>query len=349
MAEQKAVMITGRGERLVLGTRPIPTPGPNEVLVKISIVGLNPHDQYVRDLGYFIGDNVPSPFGIDIVGVVHALGKGVDKFQVGDLVFGNGDPFIGDYMGTQEYAIMDVSFMGRVPSSITQDEAATLPLNVLTMYIALFHPSTHAIPSPLAPEGQFFDYKNTPLAIIGGGSNCGKFAIQLAKWAGFGTIIAIAGKANSNLLRDLGATHLIDRTLSNDDIEAQVRSIVGDNLLHVCTAVATKDLTLGARILSNSKKGILVPLTAGEVDDTKLNKQAGYELRRFLCRPHEDDRRELSTVFWKSFPDLVDKGVFKPTPFEIVKGLDADKINEILDQYGAAKNPTRPNVHVSDV
>ncbi|KAL7932979.1 GroES-like protein [Trichoderma chlorosporum] len=349
MAEQKAVMITGRGQPLVLGSRSIPTPGPNEVLVKINITGLNPHDQYVRDLGYFIGDNVPSPFGIDLVGIVHALGKDVDNFQVGDLVFGNGDPFIGNYMGTQQYAIMDVSFMGRVPPSITQDEAATLPLNVLTMYNALFHPSTHAIPSPLSPEGKSFDYKNTPLTIVGGGSNCGKFAVQLARWAGFGTIIAIAGKAKSNLLHELGATHVIDRTLSDDDIEAQVRSIVGDDLLHVCTAVLAKDLTLGARLLSNSKKGILVPLTAGEVDDTKLNKQAGYELRRFLCRPHEDDRRELSTVFWKSFPELVEKGFFKPTPFEIIKGLDADKINDVLDQYGAAKNPTRPNIHVSDV
>ncbi|QYT02078.1 Alcohol dehydrogenase,zinc-containing [Trichoderma simmonsii] len=349
MAEQKAVVITGRGQPLALQTRPVPTPGPNEVLVKVNIVGLNPHDQYVRDLGYFIGDNVPSPFGIDLVGVVHALGKDVDKFKVSDVVFGNGDPFKGDYMGTQEYAIMDVSFMGRVPSSITQDEAATLPLNVLTMYIALFHPSTHAIPSPLTPEGQSFDYKNTPLVIVGGGSNCGKFAIQVAKWAGFGTIIAIAGKAKSDLLVELGATHVIDRTLSDSEIEAKVRSIVGDDLLHVCTAVKAPDLTLGANLLSNTKKGILVPLTAGEVDDSRLNKQAGYDLRRFLCRPHEDDRRELSTIFWKSFPDLVEKGVFKPTPFQIVKGLDADKINGIIDEYGAGKNPTRPNVHVSEI
>ncbi|KAL7942625.1 GroES-like protein [Trichoderma barbatum] len=346
MAEQKALMITGRGHQIILGTRAIPTPGPNEVLVKINIAGLNPHDQLVRDLGYFIGDNVPAPFGIDLVGIVHALGKDVDKFQIGDLVFGNGDPFIGDYMATQEYAIMDINFMGRVPSSVTQDEAATLPLNVLTMYIALFHSSTHAIPSPLTPEGDSFDYKNTPLAIVGGGSNCGKFAIQLAKWAGFGTIIAIAGKAKADLLLTLGATHVIDRTLSDDDIEAQVRSIVGDELLHVCTAVAAKDLTLGARLLSNSKKGILVPLTAGEVDDTKLNKQAGYELRRFLCHPHAEDRREISAVFWKAFPGLIEKGVFKPTPFEIVKGLDADKINRVIDQYRDAKHPTRPNVHV---
>ncbi|PNP55514.1 hypothetical protein THARTR1_04344 [Trichoderma harzianum] len=291
MAEQKAVVITGRGQRLALETRPVPTPGPNDVLVKINI--------YVRDLGYFIGENVPSPFGIDLVGVVHALGKNVDKFKVGDVVFGNGDQFIGDYMGTQERTV--------------------------------------------------FRLQEHPLAIVGGGSNCGKFAIQLAKWAGFGTIVAIASKARSDLLLELGATHVIDRTLSDKDIEAQVRSIVGDDLLHVCTAVKAPDLTLGASLLSNSKKGILVPLTAGKVDDTRLNKQAGYDLRRFLCRPHEDDRRELSTIFWKSFPELVEKGVFKPTSFQIVKGLDADKINDIIDEYGAGKNPTRPNVHVSNI
>ncbi|RFU78471.1 alcohol dehydrogenase, zinc-containing [Trichoderma arundinaceum] len=350
MAEQKALLVTEPGNKVVLGTRHIPTPGPKEVLVKISIAGLNPHDRLVRDLGYFIGKNVPAPFGVDLVGTVQALGKDVDNFKIGDLVFGNGDPFIGDYMATQEYALMDVDFMGRVPSSVTQDEAATLPLNALTMYIALFDPSTHAIPSPLTPAGQSFDYKNTPIVIIGGGSNCGKFAIQLAKWAGFGTIIAVAGKPKASYLLELGATQVIDRTLGDDAIESEVRSIVGDSLLHVCTAVLAKDQTLGARLLSNNEKGILVPLTAGEVDETKLSaKKAGYEVRRFLCRPHAADKREVSATFWKAFPGLVEKGILRPTQYAVIKGLDESKVNEVLDQYRDFKDPTRPNVHVSEI
>ncbi|KAM0265172.1 hypothetical protein ACHAQJ_000325 [Trichoderma viride] len=350
MAEQKALLVTEPGNRIVLGTRPIPTPGSKEVLVKISIAGLNPHDELVRDLGYFIGKNVPAPFGIDLVGTVHALGKDVDNFKVGDLVFGNGDPFVGDYMATQEYALMDVDFMGRIPSSVTQDEAVTLPLNVLTMYIALFDASTHGFPSPLTPAGQSFDYKNTPLVIIGGGSNCGKFAIQLAKWAGFGTIIAIAGKAKADYLVELGATHVIYRTLSDDTIESEVRNIVADSLLHVCTAVYAKDQTLGIRLLSNSQKGTLVPLTAGEVDEAKLSaKKAGYEVRRFLCRPHEPEKRELSAAFWKSFPSLVEKGILRPTEYDVIKGLDESKVNDKLDQYRDFKGPTRPNVHVSGI
>ncbi|KAH8123736.1 NADPH2:quinone reductase [Trichoderma asperellum] len=350
MAQQKALLVTRPGDRIVLGTRPIPTPGPKEVLVKVAIAGLNPHDQLVRDVGFFIGKNVPAPIGIDIVGTVHAVGKDVDNFKVGDLVFGNGDPFDGDYMATQEYALMDIDFLGHVPSSITQDEAATLPLNALTMYIALFDASTHGFPSPLTPTGKSFDYKNTPLVILGGGSNCGKFAIQLAKWAGFGTIIAIAGKTKADYLVELGATHIIDRTLSDDKIESEVRNIVGDNLLHVCTAVLAKDQTLGARLLSNSKKGTLVTVTKGTVDETKLGeKKAGYEVRGFLCRPHAEDKRELATLFWKAFPGLIEKGILRPTPYEVVKGLDENKINEILDAYGQSKGPTRPNIHISSV
>lgn len=310
---------------------------------------MNPHDQLVRDLSFFLGENVPSPFGVDLVGTVHALGKDVDSFKVGDVVFGNGDPFLGDYMATQEYAIMDASFMGRIPSSISQDEAATLPLNALTMYIALFHSSTHAIPSPLTPAGQSFDYKNTPLAILGAGSNCGQFTIQLAKWAGFGTIIAIAGKSKASLLLDLGATHLVDRTLSDDEIEAEVRNIVGDDLLHVCTAVFAKDQTLGARLLSNNQKGTLVTVTAGQVDETKLKKKAGYEKRGFLCQPRAEDKREFSATFWKAFPGLIEKGVLRPTPYQVIKGLDADKLNEVFDQYRDSKYPARPNVHISGI
>ncbi|KAL7803495.1 GroES-like protein [Trichoderma aethiopicum] len=316
MAEQKAFLVTGPGNPVVLGTRPIPTPGPNEVLVKMTIAGLNPHDQLVRDIAFFVGKHVPTPFGIDLVGVVHALGPNVSTFNVGDAVFGNGDMFVGDYMATQEYAIMDVNFMGRIPASITQDEAATLPLNVLTMYIALFHSSTHAIPSPLTPEGKSFDYENTPLAIIGAGSNCGQFAIQ---------------------------------TLSDDEIETEVRSIVGDDLLHVCTAVLAKDQTLGARILSNNKKGTLVTVTHGEVDKTKLNKRAGYELRRFLCHPHAADNRELSATFWKAFPGLIEQRILRPTPYQVIDGLNADKVNEVLDEYREGKGPTRPNIHISAI
>ncbi|KAK1241209.1 hypothetical protein MKX08_001183 [Trichoderma sp. CBMAI-0020] len=340
MAEQKTLLVTGPGDRIVLGTRHIPTPGPKEVLVKVAIAGLNPHDQLVRDLGFFIGNNVPAPIGIDIVGTVHAIGKDVDNFKIGDLVFGNGDPFNGDYMGTQEYALMDIDFLGHVPPSISQDEAATLPLNALTMYIALFDASTHGFPSTLTPAGKSFDYKNTPLVILGGGSNCGKFAIQLAKWAGFGTIIAIAGKAKADHLIELGATHIVDRTLTDDQIEFEVRNIVGDDLLH--------DQTLGARLLSNTKKGTLVTVTKGTVDESKLGgKKAGYEVRGFLCRPHAEDKRELATLFWKSFPDLIEEGILRPTPYEVVKGLDENKINEILDAYGQSKGPTRPNMHVN--
>jgi NADPH2:quinone reductase len=253
-------------------------------------------------------------------------------------------------MATQEYALMDVDFMGRVPPSVTQDEAATLPLNVLTMYIALFDESTHGFPSPLTPAGQSFDYKNTPLVILGGGSNCGKFAIQLAKWAGFGTIVTIAGKGKASYLTELGATHVIDRTLPEDTIESEVRNIVGDSLLHVCTTVYAADQTLGIRFLSNSQKGTLVPLTAGAVDETKLSaKKAGYEVRRFLARPHAAEKRELSATLWKSFPSLVEQGILKPTQYDVIKGLDASKVNDVLDQYRDSKGPTRPNIHVSDI
>lgn len=49
MAEQKAVVITGRGQPLALQTRPVPTPGPNEVLVKVNIVGCSYNDALESD------------------------------------------------------------------------------------------------------------------------------------------------------------------------------------------------------------------------------------------------------------------------------------------------------------
>ncbi|RFU79625.1 hypothetical protein TARUN_2598 [Trichoderma arundinaceum] len=342
-------MVVKAGDPVIPGNRPIPSPGVNEVLVKVLIAGLNPHDQLIRDHAYFVGDNIPAPLAIDIVGTIFALGEHVKNFEVGDVVFGNGDPVSPNHMGTQEYTLLDADFMARVPSSITLDEATTLPLNALTMYIALFDASTLAIPSPLTPAGQKFDYSNISIAIIGGSSNCGMLALQLAKWAGFGTVVAIANKKKTDLLHEYGATSVIDRMLSDDFIESEVRKIVGDKLLHVCDAVNVTDQTLAVRLLSNTQKGIMVPLThRARMDESKLSaKTSGYEIRKFVCRPVQ--KRELASTFWKAFPGLVEKGVIKPTEFSVIKGLDEEKINETLNQYRDYQYPRRCNVHVSDV
>lgn len=109
---------------------------------------------------------------------------------------------------------------------------ASLPTNLVTSLVALFDNSALDIPAPWTPGASGFDYKSTSLLIVGGGSNTGKFAVQLAALAGIGQIIVVAGARNDAELRSFGATHIIDRTASPQEIVAQIRTITRDDLLY---------------------------------------------------------------------------------------------------------------------
>ena len=116
--------------------------------------------------------------------------------------------------GLQEYAVLDEQFTAKTPSSITDDEASTLPTNLIASLVALFHDLP--IPAPWTQEARTFDYGNATILIIGGGSFAGRYATQLAKMAGIGRIVIVGGSAK--VLKSYGATHLLDRHGSQDGV-----------------------------------------------------------------------------------------------------------------------------------
>ncbi|KAJ9606826.1 hypothetical protein H2200_008836 [Cladophialophora chaetospira] len=348
MSTQKAVAVVAKGQPVQLIERPIPKPKAGEVLVKVSIAGLNPHDGLVRDIAYFIGEeNLPAVLSIDIVGEVVQVGDAVTAFKIGDKVMGQGDPAVPDTNGTQEYALLDADFTAHLPASISPDQANTIILNVLTSYLAVFGPGFE-IPSPLSTPDKSFDYGNTTIVVVGGGSACGKFAIQLAAWAGIGTIITVAGKTGEVGLRFMGATHVIDRSLSEEDIRSEIHSITGDELLYVLDCINRDDHTPSVRLLSDTKKGTFVPLAVSRpntIDESKVGpKKEGYVFKKFVARLSLF--REIAKEFYQVLPKLIDEGVLRPTAFEVIEGLDVGMINAQLDKFSERAWPSRVNVHV---
>lgn len=69
-----------------LGTNPVPTPGPGEILVKEVSVGLNPVDWKIQVYGVYVTD-FPTVLGREAAGEVEAVGEGVTQFQKGDKVY----------------------------------------------------------------------------------------------------------------------------------------------------------------------------------------------------------------------------------------------------------------------
>ena len=346
---QKALVLEKIGEPLVIVERHIPEPKENEVLVKVAIAGINPHDGYSKIWGIFVQDTLPTPLAADIVGKVVKLGPNVTKFEVGDTVFGFGDPQNPDQLGTQENCLLDVDQTAKVPSNVSPDEAATFPLNPMTSFFAIFSGQGLDLPFPWPGKDEKIDNSGVTLVIIGAGAATGKFALQLTKMAGIGRVIAIASKSNEAQLKSLGATHVVDRHQSIDEIDVQVRAVVGDDLTLVydCIGSAKGGQTLGAKLLSNSQRGTLAVLVhAGTIDESKIGtKQAGYDRKFIICATKMF--KDVSVPFWNNLPTWIENRHLSPTTWQVVDGLDANKINDLLDGYVQdRKTQLKPHVHI---
>ena len=337
---QKALLVTKMGKPVTLvEDRAVPEPGTSQVLVHVTVAGANPHDQKCRDRGLFIANNLPAVLTNDVVGEVVTLGQDVTKYAVGDHIVGQAQS------GLQEYTVFDVDHSMKIPEGFTADDVATLPINLITGVVALFHEGTLAIPAPWTDAAKSFDYKGTTLLIIGGGSNCGKFGVQLAKLAGIGRIVVVGG--DDAEMKSYGATDIIDRHGSPDETTKRIRNIVGDDLLYAYDTInppETQHIAINA--LSSTKKGKFARLLpSGPVDESAVHdKKAGYELKN--VSGNSSAKADLCKPFWELLPQYLVEKKIKPAKYVVVKGLDADKVNAVLDAYRDGKKVVKTNFHL---
>lgn len=346
---QKALLVTELGKPLTLATgRPIPQPGPSQIQVQVTVAGLNPHDHKCRDRGLLIGNHLPAILANDVVGKVSAVGSNVTRFAVGDRVVAQGGMAPSyEQAGLQEVAILDETFVAKIPDGVSDDEAATLPINVATSLIAIFHDKMGlGIPAPWTSAAADFDYAGTTILIIGGGSNCGRFGVQLAALAKIGHIIVVGGDEAE--LKSYGATQVIDRHGAPQELLDRILAVVGDDLVYVFDAVnPPAGQIVGINALSSTKKGKLARLVAhGPMDESQIQtKKDGYELRNVFGAVSAAP--ELNKVFWTNLPQYLLDGKIKPSKFDVIQGLDADLVNKALDRYRDGARVTKPHVHVS--
>ncbi|OOQ90213.1 putative alcohol dehydrogenase, zinc-containing [Penicillium brasilianum] len=349
MDTQQALILKEVQRPLVLDSRPIPEPIGNQVLVRIVAAGINPHDQKGRDRGLLVEKYLPHAIlANDISGIVERIGPDVKRFSVGDRVVGQSNILSGgpDQAGLQQFCILDAKFAAPIPHHISFDQAATVPVNAIASFIALFSSSGLDLTPKFLGHGS--DYTNEAIVIIGGGSNSGKFALQFSRLAGFGKIIATAKvRDGGQSLREFGATHIIDRKA--DDVEDQIRAIVGNELLYAFDTV-NGDYSggfshqLALSLLSTTKKGSLATLVRGEADPAiAATKTAGFKKNQILGV--SDLHQELAAKFWRELPGWIEKGELKPLDFEIIDGLDAMKVNNLLDDYRDGRAVTKTHVH----
>jgi NADPH:quinone reductase len=303
---------------------------------KVNIAGLNPHDLKAKDNGLFIQDHLPAVLTNDVVGTVVELGPGVTKYQIGDRVLSHAS-FDASFNqpGLQEYALNDIGAGFKIPESVSNEEAATLPTAIIAPLFGLFATGKGmGIPAPWTEEAKSFEYSNTILLVVGGGSSCGKYAIQLAKLAGIGKVVSVGGEEEE--LKSYGATDVLDRHGGFDAVLESIRSVVGDDLVYAFDAVNPPDgQLLGLNALSSTKKGRfarLLPL--GPVDENKVvGKKAGFEVIDVFGSSQV--LPQVAYPFWERVPEYLISGKIKPLEFVVKHGLTAENVNEGLDAYKA--------------
>ena len=174
-----------------------PQPGPNDLLVEVRGISVNPVDVKVRASAQ--PDNGPRILGFDAAGVVQAVGSAVTRFRPGDEVFYAGDI---TRPGTNAALhVVDEHLVGRKPASLGFAEAAGMPLTSITAWELLFD-------SLGLKEGEG---AGESLLVIGGAGGVGSILIQLAKKLTGLTVIATASRDDTRAwVEKMGADQVIN-------------------------------------------------------------------------------------------------------------------------------------------
>lgn len=172
-----------------------PTPGPGQLLVRLVASGTNPVDAKLRADGSWAHLQPPVVLGYDGAGVVEEIGVGVTDFQIGDEVYYTPEIFANPQGTYAEYNAVPATLVARKPQNLSFEEAAAVPLAGGTAWDAVIR--------------RLQVRPGETILIQGGAGGVGSFAVQFAKAAG-ARVLASAGAANQDTLRELGADVAID-------------------------------------------------------------------------------------------------------------------------------------------
>ena len=179
---------------------PDPVATGHDILVVVEAISVNPVDTKIRanvspDTGYKV-------IGWDAVGTVKAVGDKVSLFNVGDRVFYAGD--LTRQGSNAELQLVDERIVGLAPTSLSNSEAAALPLTSITAWELLF--------DRLQIE-KSKNNKPASVLVIGAAGGVGSILVQLAKQLTNLTVVGTAAREESaNWLKDLGVDHVLDHS-----------------------------------------------------------------------------------------------------------------------------------------
>jgi NADPH2:quinone reductase len=300
-----------------------PIPGPHDLLVKIDAISVNPVDFKIRQNS--AKDTVletPKIIGWDAVGIVQSVGQDVTLFEVGDPVYYAGD--ITKQGSNAEYQIIDERIVGRKPKALSIEEAAVIPLTVLTAWEILFDRIRISADKD----------KGKSILIIGGAGGVGSIAIQLAKKIAGLTVIATASRPETIAwCKQQGADFVVD----HKDLVSSVREAGFEYVDFILDFVDT-NAYWDTMVELIKPQGHIASITGSSdpVALTKLKSKSvsfSWELMYTRSMYQTEDMIEQHNIL-NIVADLLDDGILKTTLNTTLNGLTAEnlkKAHELLE------------------
>ncbi|HEX5079978.1 MAG TPA: NAD(P)H-quinone oxidoreductase [Geminicoccaceae bacterium] len=315
-AGMRAVVLDGFGgpEVMRLGEVPRPRPGPGQVLIRVAATSVNRADLQQR------GGNYPPPpgeselLGLEVAGLVEALGEGVEGWRIGDRVMslvGGG--------GYAEYATAAAGTLMPVPDGIDLVRAAGISEVFITAWLNVFREAA------LAP--------GETLLVHGGASGVGTAAIQLAKALGPSRVIVTVGdERKAETCRKLGADHVILYKQENfaERVLALTEGRGADVILdHIGAAYLEPNL----RSLAIYGRLVIIGLLGGGKAELNIGRMMvkrqriiGSVLR---ARPIAEKAR-ITAAFREAALERFARGELKPVIHEVLPLAEARRAHELI-------------------
>src|SRR5437879_4207583 len=282
-----------------------PTPTDDQILVKVHAASVNPLDWHfiegtpkiMRAMGVGLRKPKDPRLGVDFAGTVEVVGKNVTQFKPGDEVFGGRDGAFAEYVCPRADRAVTLK-----PANITFEQAASVNIAGITALQAVRDKGK-------VQPGQ-------KVLINGASGGVGTFAVQIAKSFG-AEVTGVCSTRNLEMVRSLGADHVIDYTKEDFAKGDQHYDVILDN-------VANHSLSECRRVLT--PKGIYVMIGGGGVNEQGFVGPLGKALKAALFSKFVSQKMGMmmadpSTKDLTLLADMMQSGKIKPVIDRTYKSL----------------------------
>ncbi|KAF2715682.1 GroES-like protein [Pleomassaria siparia CBS 279.74] len=336
-----AATLPQKGGPLLVEKRVTPEPGPNEVLIEVKAVALNPVDYFQRDLGMPPVPIYPAVIGSDTAGLVVKAGSKVTTapapgsrvIAFASSFYQNGSP---DHGAFQKYVLAQSEAVVALPDTLSFEEGAVFPLAVLTALTAWT-----TIGIPIDTTNKYAPQDKQAALIWGGASSVGTFAIQSAKTLGF-TVYATASPKHHDYLKKLGADAVFDYNLG-DVVSQIVTAAKKDGVkLYIAHCVVDGALQPTLDVLKQTKGDAVAKVAHSPVlppdHPTLDNTEITFNFPSMDTAARD---KHIHQCFQVWLQDGLKSGSVVPSPTLQVEGGGLEGLNLALDKLKAGVSGTK--------